>query len=96
MPFFVNMNDKLLSGWGGAANGRSIYCVQCDTYSQARAIEKAALARSEMQRVAIADKPRKGRAGDHVRVVSVSDIGGPWLQYMTDKDLELRGAREDA
>jgi len=79
---YVNMTDKFMSGWGGASNGRSHYCVRCETLTQANAIEKAAQARPEMIRVTVAQAPRKGRRGDHVTVEDVSDLGGPWLQYM--------------
>lgn len=79
---YVNMNDKFLSGWGHAAGGRSIYCIECDTREQADAVERAALDRPEMKYVTIAGAPRKGRKGDHVKIEHVSGLGGPWLSYM--------------
>jgi hypothetical protein len=81
MAYYVNMHDTFLSGWGPARNGRSIYCVRCDTLEQAEAIERAAKERSEMRRVTIADKPRRARPGDHVAVKRAADLGGPWLRY---------------
>ena len=64
--FYVNMNDHFMSGWGGAARGRSILCIACDTLEQAEAIEAAAHRRDEMHYITIADKPRRGRSGDHI------------------------------
>lgn len=87
MSIFVNMQDKALSGWGMARGGRSLYCVECDTWAQAAAIEKAAGDRREMVRVAVSENPRRGRPGDHVRVIHVRDLGGPWLQYMAPGDI---------
>lgn len=81
MSFYVNMNDGFMSGWGKASRGRSILVIECDTLAQAEAIEQAALRRSEMRRVAIADKPRRGRAGDHISRKRFADMGGPWLAY---------------
>jgi len=87
MPIFVNMQDKALSGWGMARRGRSIHCVECDTWAQAAAIEKAANARPEMIRVAVSENPRRGRRGDHVSIRHVRTLGGPWLQYMAPGDM---------
>ncbi|MCA3186964.1 MAG: hypothetical protein INH13_25765 [Cupriavidus sp.] len=83
MKLYVNMVDRFMSGWGGAAGGVSRYSIECDTSEQARAIEKAAHARSEMKHISVClAPPRKRRAGDHVRVIHVSEVGGPWLAYM--------------
>lgn len=81
MPFYVNMTDSFLSGWGGAARGRSLYCVRCETLPQAEAVERAAHDRPEMKRVVIADRPRRARPGDHCDVVDFAQLGGKWLQY---------------
>lgn len=85
MPYYVNMRDKFMSGWGGAAGGISYYCVECDTLQQAEAIEKAARQRDEMRYVTIASKPRRKRSSrDHVSIKHVSGLGGPWLAYMPE------------
>lgn len=81
MAYYVNMNDKFMSGWGGAKHGKSVYVIECDTLAQAEAIEKAAQDRSEMKYIAIADKPRRVRAGDHRRIRKFSEVSGPWLMY---------------
>lgn len=81
MSFWVNMHDTFMSGWGTARHGRSLYCVECETYEQAEAIAKAATDRSEMRRVAIATRPRRRRSGDIVTVKKFTDLGGPWLAY---------------
>lgn len=79
--FWVNMNDKFLSGWGEARLGRSILCIACDTLAQANAIERAAQDRREMRHISIADAPRKGRGGDVITKRSFADMSGPWLAY---------------
>ena len=83
---WVNMTDKFMSGWGGARNGRSLYCIACDTRAQADAIEKAAQDRSEMRHVTIAHAPRRMRRGDHRSLRHVSELSGPWLTYMHRDD----------
>ena len=80
MPY-VNMNDSFMSGWGGAARGRSILCIRCETWADARRIERAAEERSEMRRIAISENPRRGRPGDHISVKRACDLGGPWLRH---------------
>lgn len=79
--FYVNMTDKFMSGWGGAAGGKSFYCVKCDTLAQAEAVEKAAHERPEMKRIAIANKPRRSGSGNHTKVTEFKKLGGPWLSY---------------
>ena len=37
--FYVTMNDKCLSGWGGAEGRISKFIVECDTYEQAEEVE---------------------------------------------------------
>ncbi|NBU79674.1 MAG: hypothetical protein EBS50_11505 [Sphingomonadaceae bacterium] len=70
------MTDKFLSGWGLAKGGNSVLCVLCPDYETAERIERAALRRREMKRVAIADKPRKGA---HVTIRHASELTGAWL-----------------
>lgn len=81
-PFYVNMHDTFMSGWGNAKHGRSLYCVECNTRKQADAILKAAKDRWEMKYVSLAMSPRKGRANDQRTIRHVSELGGPWLKYM--------------
>lgn len=82
---FVNMTDRFMSGWGMARGGNSYLCVECEDYSQASAILKAAEDRPEMKYCAIAAKPRRG-AGSHTSIKQFSDMGGPWLQYWNGGD----------
>ncbi len=81
MPYFVNMIDKAMSGWGKAAKGKARYSIQCDTLEQAEAIERAALARSEMRYVTISNAPPRPRPGDTVTQRHAYNLGGPWLAY---------------
>lgn len=76
MPIFVNMTDRFLSGWGQAKGGRAVLCIQCRTYEEAERIERAALRRPEMKRVAIAKAPRKGA---QVTIRQASELSGVWL-----------------
>jgi len=81
MAYYVNMTDKFMSGWG-LAPGKSYLSIACETIEQAEAIERAALDRKEMRRVAISYRPRKGKPGfDHTRFLAFSDMSGTWLSY---------------
>lgn len=40
--FYVTMNDKCLSGWGGAKGRISKFIIECDTYKQAEEVEYVA------------------------------------------------------
>lgn len=79
--FYVNMNDKALSGWGKAGGGRSLYCIRCKTLAQAEAIEKRAQNRGEMRYIAISDKPRRRRAGDVLTIRDFEELGDDWKRY---------------
>lgn len=74
---YVNMTDKFLSGWGQAKGGNAVLCIACKDYDTAERIERAALRRPEMKRVAIADKPRKGA---QVTVRLAEELTGAWLK----------------
>jgi len=83
MAIYVNMVDRFMSGWGRAANGTSRLSVRCDTREQADAIERAALDRKEMRYVTISTRPARSRsAGDMLTVRHVSEMKGPWRNYM--------------
>ena len=78
---YVRMTDKWFSGWGACENKRNVLVIVCDDWRQAEAIRRAALERSEMQRVAIVgDMPRK-RPGVLYSVKTFEDMLGPWRQY---------------
>jgi hypothetical protein len=79
MTIYVNMTDKAMSGWGEARGGFSYYCVACDTWDQAEAIEKAAHDRKEMIRIATSDKPRYGHG--HTRIRHFDELGDVWKGY---------------
>lgn len=80
---YVRMTDKFMSGWGRAANSTNVLIIECDTYEQAVAIAKAAEDRREMRRVSICVTKPRTRAGVMYSHKHVSELSGPWLQYMT-------------
>lgn len=97
--FYVRMTDKFMSGWGAAVNRKNVLVVECDTYEQAVAIEKAALDRPEMRRVMIVSKPPRAYRGILISRRHFSEMGGPWLDYygtkvvrslMTGKEVVIR------
>lgn len=79
--FYVNMIDKALSGWGCARRGRSLLIVECATLYQAEMIEQAARQRSEMVRISVTEKPRRGQPGDHVARKPFAEMTGPWRRF---------------
>lgn len=40
--YYVTMNDKTLSGWGGAVGRISKFIIECDTLEQAEEVEAVA------------------------------------------------------
>jgi hypothetical protein len=89
------MVDKALSGWGKAEHGRSLYCVECENWEQAEAIQKAAQDRPEMKRVTISDKPRRARAGDHLKIVTFASLGAGWKGYHLPTQWRKRLERDE-
>lgn len=51
--YYVTMTDKFMSGWGMAEGKTNKFIVACETYEQARNIERNAHRRSEMKHIAI-------------------------------------------
>lgn len=79
--YYVRMTDKFMSGWGRAEGKINVLVVECDTWEQAAAIEKAAHERREMRRVQICSTPPRERAGLLISRKPFSDFAGPWLAY---------------
>ncbi|EIE52934.1 hypothetical protein C357_00984 [Citreicella sp. 357] len=80
MIWFVNMQDKFLSRWGKARNGRALYCIRCTSYAEAERVTENARKRSEMKRVVISRNPRRTRPGDQRTIRDVSDLGEVWTR----------------
>jgi hypothetical protein len=79
MPYYVNMVDTFLSGWGGATGGLSRYSIRCDTFEQAETVKRNAKLRSEMKYVTISSKPPRATSKcDHVKVSHFDDVGSVW------------------
>jgi len=78
---YVRMTDKWMSGWGACENKRNVLVIACDNWRQAEAIRRAALDRSEMQRVAIVGTMPRERAGVLYSVKTFDDMLGPWREY---------------
>ena len=79
--YYVRMTDKFMSGWGAAEGKINVLVVECDTWAQAAAIEKAAHDRREMRRIQICSTPPRNRAGVLVSRKHFSEFAGPWLDY---------------
>ena len=78
---YVAMTDKFMSGWGMARGMTNRYVIECDDWSQAEAIEKAAHKRSEMKRIAICLNKPKARPSVLITMKKFSDLSGPWLEF---------------
>lgn len=78
---YVRMTDKFMSGWGTAQGKQNVMVVECDTWEQAEAIEKAARKRSEMRRVECCLNKPKNRSGVLYSHKKFSDLSGPWLEF---------------
>lgn len=79
--FYVNMNDRTLSGWWRVPVGRSLYCIRCKTIAQAEAIEKRAHDREGVVNIKISKNPRKGRKGDRCTIWDFENLGDDWKRY---------------
>ena len=51
--YYVNMTDKVLSGWGMAEGKDNKLCFICDTYDEAQIVEDNAIGRGDMKYVNI-------------------------------------------
>lgn len=80
--YYVTMTDKFMSGWGMASNKINKLVIECDTYSQANAILRAAKDRSEMKNVNLCSaKPYYNTKRYLTSLKHFSDLGGCWLEY---------------
>lgn len=79
---YVRMTDKFMSGWGACENKRNVLVIVCDDWRQAEAIRRAALDRSEMQRVAIVGDMPRARRGVLYSVKTFADMPG-WHEFYT-------------
>jgi len=78
MKLYVTMTDKFMSGWGQAANKINKFIVECDSYEQAEAIERAAHNRSEMKDINIrTTEPHYGN-GYLESWKSFDELGSVW------------------
>jgi hypothetical protein len=60
--WYVTMTDKFMSGWGMADGKTNKLIIQCDTYEEAKTIERNAKQRSEMKYINIRfSKPKYGK-----------------------------------
>lgn len=89
---YVIMTDRFMSNWGPAF-GRSFYCVQCDDWRQAEAIQRAAKDRSEMRCIATSNRPHRGGPRDHVRVIHFNELGVLWKKYYRTAEEEAEADR---
>ena len=80
---YVRMTDKFMSGWGMAEGKQNVVVVECDTWEQAEAIERAANKRSEMRRVQCCLGKPKNRSGVLYSHKQFRDLSGSWLEFYT-------------
>lgn len=64
--FWVVFTDSLMSGWGKAKGGRSLYALACDSYKEAEVVLDNGQHRSEMKRGRIQQSLPWLRDGDHL------------------------------
>lgn len=78
--YYVTMTDKFFSGWGLASGKINKMVVECDTYSEAAQIARAARERSEMRRVNI--RQTRPYYGAHVLTTwkTYSELSGSWKE----------------
>lgn len=79
MPYWVTMTDSFMSGWGKSKGKTNKYVVKCNTYKQAKLIEKNAKRRPEMKYVNITSrKPNYNAKRFHVSNTSYKNLGNIW------------------
>jgi hypothetical protein len=70
---YVVATDAFMSGWGGAANGRSLYAIAVSCAEEAHAVEDNMHNRSEMKRVRFSPALPRLRSGDHLSIAGKTD-----------------------
>jgi hypothetical protein len=74
---FVVFTDKFMSGWGGAANGRSLYALPVSNWDESARVIASGKRRSEMKRPRILRSYkallRSVRRGDHLAIADRSE-----------------------
>ena len=79
MAIYVTMNDKFMSGWGGAQGKINKYVVECSTREQADQIVAAARRRSEMKYInRVARLPKYPESKYVVSLRKFSELGEIW------------------
>lgn len=76
---FVVCHDAVLSGWGLARGGRSLYALAVMNPAQAKIVLDNAKARSDMKRVRLNMRLPRLRDGDHLAIVGPSEAPG-WYE----------------
>ena len=80
--YYVTMTDKFMSGWGMAEGKKNKLVIECETFEQAEAIERAAQNRPEMRYVNICTKrPSYNSRSVVTSSKTFADMGGHWLYY---------------
>lgn len=58
-PYYVNMTDTFLSGWGHAKNKKNKLLIGCDTYKEAETVAENAKHRGDQKHINIcSNRPR--------------------------------------
>ena len=79
MTIFVTMNDKFMSGWGGAQGKINKYVVECESREQADQIVAAARRRSEMKHISMTTKlPKYSPSKYVVSMRKFDELGEIW------------------
>lgn len=78
--YYVTMTDRFMSGWGPARGKINKLVIECETFSDAAQIARAARLRREMRRVNIrTTKPYYG-ANVLTSWKTYADLSGSWKE----------------
>jgi type IV secretory pathway TrbF-like protein len=77
---FVAMTDSFFSGWGASEGKVNRFVVECDTYSQAQKVARAAHRKGEMSRIKIVTTEPKSSDQTLVSLTHFNHLSQEWLE----------------
>jgi hypothetical protein len=78
--YFVTMNDKFMSGWGLSKGKTNKLIIACDTYEEAKTVERNASKRPEMKYINICGNKPQIKSHQYPSWKHIEDMGEIWTK----------------